>query len=90
MTLNRNAAVRAVPAVFLAVTSITVLLRCYVRLRLVKAFGWDDGLMVLAMVCGDLATADEMDKADLFTGRLCHVLWRHDRRQSIRHGKTFR
>ncbi|PWY71155.1 integral membrane protein [Aspergillus eucalypticola CBS 122712] len=49
MTVNRNAAVRAVPAVFLAVSSITVLLRCYVRLRLVKAFGWDDGLMVLAM-----------------------------------------
>ncbi|GKZ31967.1 hypothetical protein AbraIFM66950_000966 [Aspergillus brasiliensis] len=43
MTVNRNAVVRAVPAIFLTVTSITVLLRCYVRLKLIKAFGWDDG-----------------------------------------------
>lgn len=78
MTVNRNAAVRAIPAVFLAVTSITVLLRCYVRLRLVKAFGWDDGLMVLAMVWLNLVTADEIDKTDICTGSLCHVLWRHD------------
>ncbi|GKZ24864.1 hypothetical protein AbraIFM66951_001709 [Aspergillus brasiliensis] len=49
MTVNRNAVVRAVPAIFLTVTSITVLLRCYVRLKLIKAFGWDDGIMVLAM-----------------------------------------
>ncbi|KAF4213433.1 hypothetical protein CNMCM5878_010474 [Aspergillus fumigatiaffinis] len=36
--------------VFLCLSFIAVALRCFVRLRLVKAFGWDDGLMVLAMV----------------------------------------
>ncbi|KAL5338257.1 hypothetical protein BJX70DRAFT_204705 [Aspergillus crustosus] len=35
--------------VLLAVPLVTVFLRCYVRIWLVKAFGWDDGLMVLAM-----------------------------------------
>jgi hypothetical protein len=29
---------------------VTVALRVYVRTCLVKAFGWDDGLMVLAFV----------------------------------------
>ncbi|PKX93374.1 putative integral membrane protein [Aspergillus novofumigatus IBT 16806] len=36
--------------VFLCISFIAVALRCFVRLRLVKAFGWDDGLMVLAML----------------------------------------
>ncbi|KAH1766861.1 hypothetical protein V6000_008564 [Aspergillus fumigatus] len=36
--------------VFLCLSFIAVALRCFVRLRLVKAFGWDDGLMVLAML----------------------------------------
>jgi hypothetical protein len=49
--VNRPAAVRGVAAAFLALSTIAVLLRCYVRLRIVKAFGWDDGIMILAMVC---------------------------------------
>ncbi|GFG05172.1 hypothetical protein IFM61392_03697 [Aspergillus lentulus] len=36
--------------VFLCLSFTAVALRCFVRLRLVKAFGWDDGLMVLAML----------------------------------------
>ncbi|KAL2838998.1 hypothetical protein BJY01DRAFT_257886 [Aspergillus pseudoustus] len=32
-----------------ALSLITVCLRCYVRLWVVRAFGWDDGLMVAAM-----------------------------------------
>ncbi|KAL4796203.1 hypothetical protein BDV19DRAFT_388351 [Aspergillus venezuelensis] len=38
-----------VTLVFLVLSFAAVALRCFVRLRLVKAFGWDDGLMVLAM-----------------------------------------
>jgi hypothetical protein len=49
--VDRPAAVRGVAAAFLALSTIAVLLRCYVRLRIVKAFGWDDGFMILAMVC---------------------------------------
>lgn len=42
-------AIVAVTAVFLAISLLTVSLRCYVRLRVVRAFGWDDGFMVVAM-----------------------------------------
>ncbi|KAL3496790.1 hypothetical protein BJX62DRAFT_63132 [Aspergillus germanicus] len=38
-----------VTLVFLIISFISVALRCFVRLRLVRAFGWDDALMVLAM-----------------------------------------
>lgn len=48
---DRSLEVKAVAATFMSVASVTVLLRCYVRLRIVKAFGWDDGAMVIAMVC---------------------------------------
>lgn len=47
---DRSGLVKAVSAVFLAVTVIVVSLRSYVRLRLVKAFGWDDGIMLFALV----------------------------------------
>ncbi|KAL4886707.1 hypothetical protein BJY04DRAFT_178199 [Aspergillus karnatakaensis] len=40
---------RIAGGILLAVPLVAVILRCYVRLRLVKAFGWDDGVMVLAM-----------------------------------------
>lgn len=44
-------AIVAVTTAFLAISLLTVSLRCYVRLRVVRAFGWDDGFMVVAMVC---------------------------------------
>lgn len=47
---HQNHAIIAVAATFMTLAFITVVLRCYVRLRLVKAFGWDDGSMVVAMV----------------------------------------
>ncbi|RHZ50893.1 hypothetical protein CDV55_101456 [Aspergillus turcosus] len=47
---GRSILVFTVALVFLCLSFIAVALRCFVRLRLVKAFGWDDGLMVLAMV----------------------------------------
>ncbi|PYI06938.1 hypothetical protein BO78DRAFT_342208 [Aspergillus sclerotiicarbonarius CBS 121057] len=50
MAVNRNAAVKAVPPSFLGLCFVTVLLRCYVRIRLNKAFGWDDSLMLVATV----------------------------------------
>ncbi|KAL2831735.1 hypothetical protein BDW59DRAFT_157697 [Aspergillus cavernicola] len=48
--VDESAAVRGVAAAFLTMSSIAVTLRCYVRLRLVKAFGWDDSIMILAML----------------------------------------
>lgn len=47
---GRSQAIFIVTTVFLGLSFIAVCLRCFVRLRLVRAFGWDDGLMVFAMV----------------------------------------
>lgn len=40
-----------VTTVLFAIAFVSVCLRCFVRLKIVKSFGWDDGFMVLAMVC---------------------------------------
>ncbi|RAL09400.1 uncharacterized protein BO97DRAFT_351961 [Aspergillus homomorphus CBS 101889] len=50
MAEDRSLAVRAVAVVFLVLATVTTALRCYVRFRIVKAFGWDDGFMVLALL----------------------------------------
>lgn len=50
MANNYGEAITVVTAVFLAISLLTVLLRCFVRFRVVRAFGWDDTLMVIAAV----------------------------------------
>lgn len=47
---GRSKSIFIVTIVFLCISLIAVCLRCFVRLKLVKGFGWDDGLMVSAMV----------------------------------------
>jgi hypothetical protein len=47
---SRALAVKTVAAVLMCIATIAVMLRCYVRGWVVKAFGWDDGSMVLAAV----------------------------------------
>ncbi|KAL2864848.1 uncharacterized protein BJX67DRAFT_383476 [Aspergillus lucknowensis] len=49
MLEGRSKAIIIVIAVTFALSLATVSLRCWVRLRLVRSFGWDDGFMVLAM-----------------------------------------
>ncbi|GLA81765.1 hypothetical protein AtubIFM56815_005426 [Aspergillus tubingensis] len=41
----------------MAISLLTVSFRCFVRWRMLKAFGWDDTLMVLAMVLDIVITA---------------------------------
>lgn len=48
---GRSEAIFIVTIIFLGLSFVAVCLRCFVRLKLVKAFGWDDALMVFAMVC---------------------------------------
>jgi hypothetical protein len=48
---HRKIVVQTVAAVFLPIATIAVLLRVYVRGWIVKSFGWDDGAMVVALVC---------------------------------------
>jgi hypothetical protein len=47
---SRSNAILIVTAVFLGISLGSVLLRCFVRTRVVRAFGWDDIIMLLAMV----------------------------------------
>lgn len=50
MVSGRSEVITIVTAVFFGISLTTVLTRCFVRLRVVRAFGWDDALMVIAMV----------------------------------------
>lgn len=50
VTDDRSLSVKAVAASFMSVACVTVILRCYVRFRIVRSFGWDDTAMVFAMV----------------------------------------
>lgn len=59
MVSGRSEVITIVTAVFFAISLTTVLLRCFVRLRVVRAFGWDDTLMVIAMV-GSTFLPDEV------------------------------
>lgn len=47
---SRNKAILIVTSVFFALSFISVILRCFVRTRIVRAWGWDDAIMVVAMV----------------------------------------
>ena len=47
---NRGPQLFGVDVFFVVIAPIAVLLRCYVRLFMVKAFGLDDWLMVFSMV----------------------------------------
>ncbi|KAJ5119147.1 hypothetical protein N7448_010854 [Penicillium atrosanguineum] len=51
---GRSQTIFIVTTIFLGISFIAVCLRCFVRLRIVKAFGWDDALMVFAMVLNTL------------------------------------
>lgn len=43
-------AILVVSLVMMALSIVSVLLRMFVRIYIVRAFGWDDGLMVAALV----------------------------------------
>jgi hypothetical protein len=47
---DRSLSVKAVAGTFGVLACVSVSLRCYVRLKIVKSFGWDDGFMVVALV----------------------------------------
>jgi hypothetical protein len=47
---GRSTTIFVVTTIFLGISFIAVCLRCFVRLWLVRAFGWDDAMMVFAMV----------------------------------------
>ena len=83
---GREESIFAVTIVFFALSFITVTLRCFVRLRLVKAFGWDDALMVFAMVPIYLEPDRYDHRADRSSGGLCPLCTMRYRRTAIRNG----
>lgn len=50
MVDGKSETILVTTAIFVSISFIAVCLRCFVRLRIMKVFGWDDGFMVLAMV----------------------------------------
>lgn len=68
MVENRGPQLQAVCSTFVSLAFVSVLLRIYVRLRLVKAFGWDDWFMVLAMVRrANIQSMNSTDVRSFFT-----------------------
>ncbi|KAL4863304.1 hypothetical protein BDV12DRAFT_206644 [Aspergillus spectabilis] len=47
--VDRSLAIFVVSAVMIGLSIVVVSMRCFVRLYVVRAFGWDDGLMVVAL-----------------------------------------
>ncbi|KAL2849718.1 integral membrane protein [Aspergillus pseudodeflectus] len=76
---DRSVEVTAVAAVFMSVATVAVLLRCYVRGFLIKAFGWDDAVMVLAMAFYLMFSGCMIGGAIYGTGRKFAVLTAHER-----------
>lgn len=50
LAYNNAPQIVSITAAFFALAAIVVLLRCYVRIAMLKTFGADDYVMVLAMV----------------------------------------
>jgi hypothetical protein len=54
---DRGPSIVAVDAVFLALSSISVLLRCYCRLYVIRKFAIDDWFALLSWVCEDFSNS---------------------------------
>ncbi|KAF2265739.1 hypothetical protein CC78DRAFT_598319 [Lojkania enalia] len=69
MTDDRGPELRATCMSFVILALISVLLRIYVRLHIVKAFGWDDAWMVVAMLSFIMFTTTAIGGVHYGTGR---------------------
>ncbi|PYI05520.1 putative integral membrane protein [Aspergillus sclerotiicarbonarius CBS 121057] len=76
---DRSPEVKAVAAAFMSVACVTVILRCYVRGWIVRAFGWDDWAMVVAMLFYAMFSGCMIGGAIYGTGRKFEVLTEHQR-----------
>ncbi|KAL4897345.1 P-type ATPase [Aspergillus ambiguus] len=80
---GRSLSIFVVTVVFLALSFIAVCLRCFVRLRLVRAFGWDDALMVFAMALEILFALCGITGACYGLGQKLEVLTAHERETAM-------
>ncbi|OGM46624.1 integral membrane protein [Aspergillus bombycis] len=84
---NNSDALIIVTAVFLGISLVAVGLRCFVRLRIVRAFGRDDALIVTAMVFNVGFAACTFLSASSGTGKTPEYL--ADRPDDVRRGFLF-
>jgi hypothetical protein len=49
--VDRSLAIFVVSVVMMIISIVTVSLRAFVRVYLVRGFGWDDALMIASLVC---------------------------------------
>src|SRR5437016_2108595 len=75
MLSGRGKAIVAVHAALWGLAFIAVASRCYVRIRMKRAFGWDDGLMVLAMVCTAFSWEENKTTSTDFPGKLFNTFF---------------
>ncbi|KAL6232462.1 hypothetical protein BDW75DRAFT_232766 [Aspergillus navahoensis] len=47
---DRSVRLRVVAIAFIPVVCMSLIMRCYMRSKVIKALGWDDGLMVIALL----------------------------------------
>lgn len=76
---DRSVEVKGVAAAFMSVACVTVMLRCYVRVVVVKGFGWDDGAMVVAMIFYLMFSGCMIGGSLYGTGKRFAVLTAHQR-----------
>jgi hypothetical protein len=61
---DRSRQLRAVAITFIPLVCMTMALRCYMRAKVIRALGWDDGVMVMALVCNFLPGPASGNAAD--------------------------
>ncbi|KAF2473765.1 uncharacterized protein BDR25DRAFT_341043 [Lindgomyces ingoldianus] len=69
MVENRGPEFQVVCSTFVAMAFVATMLRIYVRLRLVNAFGWDDTWMVFATLCHIFFASSAIGGVHYGTGR---------------------
>ncbi|KOC15797.1 polytopic membrane protein [Aspergillus flavus AF70] len=85
MAEDRSLEVRVVAAVFLALATVATALRCYVRLVIVKAFGWDDVIMLLALGFFGMFSGCMIGGSIYGTGRHLTELTNHQRTTAMKY-----
>jgi hypothetical protein len=58
---SRAALIKSITMVFLVFTWLSVLARTWVRAMVIRNYGWDDAVMLLAMVCHLFFVAASLD-----------------------------
>lgn len=84
MGVDRATQLIQIEAFFISIAWIAIALRVYVRIFIVKAFGWDDGWMVFAQLMHTMNVTCAIGGAMYGTGRLMKDLTPHGMMMALR------